>query len=307
MKLSLSRQFGNNHGYSHFMISLIDTLSRQYGVQIVQEHERSDIHFILVNGRLKKKSKNILRIDGVYYDLSRSKLNEGIKKCINKVDGVVFQSHWAKLFVTKMTGANPKTSTVIYNGSHKKSYDNALVNKYGFDKVFIACAHWRASKRPKAIIESFLQAKDSFDSKTGLFFVGEYKFPIIDKSIVYFNEVKHNDLYSLYRSSDYMCHICHLDACPNSVVEGLLFGLPVLCNNIGGTPELVGEDGIILPIDKPFNFKYIKSMNEITQVDTNMISKGMLDMSHKKWDINRPDLDISVTAKRYYDFFCELT
>lgn len=305
MKLSLDINLSGSRGLQRFGSLLLDKLRDLHGVKIVGKGQKSDIHFLIINGVRKQGSKNVVRLDGVYYDVKRLRMNDSIRSTIRKMDGVIYQSKWCKTFVETMLKVRPKCSVVIYNGADQSKFRKAKSEGHDFDKVFLACAHWRVNKRLKSIIRSFLQAREESDQNLGLFVVGEADHREISEAIRYYGVVRDDKLYGIYKSSDYMCHICHLDACPNAVVEGLSAGLPVLCNNIGGTPEIVQKDGIALELDKPFNFKAIKSMGVVgpKSVDKALLTQGMLDMTQKEWVVSRPDLDISVSARNYYEFF----
>jgi glycosyltransferase involved in cell wall biosynthesis len=50
------------------------------------------------------------------------------------------------------------------------------------------------------------------------------------------------DAPALYRSADAYLMLKHNDPCPNTVLEALACGLPVLYSDSGGVPELVGDD-----------------------------------------------------------------
>ena len=309
MKLSLDRKLNGSRGPQRFGNLLLGALRDQHGVKIVEKGKKSDIHFLIINGSRKQGAKNVVRLDGIYYDVKRLNMNNSIRGTIKKMDGVVYQSKWCQTFVETMLKIKPKCSTVIYNGTDQSKFKNPrLEEDFGFDKIFLACSHWRVNKRLKSIIRSFLQAREESDKNLGLFVVGEADHYEANDGVLYYGTVEDDRLYGIYKSADYMCHICHLDACPNVVVEGLSAGLPVLCNNIGGTPEIVGNDGIILELDKPFNFKAIKNMAVVgaKSVDNALLTQGILDMTEWDWSVSRPDLDISVSAKKYYEFFKSL-
>ncbi len=309
MRLSLDRDLSGVRGLQRFGSLLLGRLREKYGVQVVKKGQKSDIHFLIINGVRKSGAKNVVRLDGVYYDIKRLRMNDSIRSTVKKMDGVIYQSKWCKTFVETMLKVRPKCSEVIYNGTDQSKFKKVkLEEDFGFDKVFLACAHWRVNKRLKSITKSFLQAREESDMKLGLFVVGEADYYEANDGVLYYDLVRNDRLYGIYKNADYMCHICHLDACPNAVVEGLSAGLPVLCNNIGGTPEIVQKDGIVLELDKPFNFKAIKSMGAVgpKSVDTTILTQGMLDMTKREWDVSRPDLDISVSAKKYYEFFKSL-
>ena len=303
VKVSFSRDFkGQARGIQKFGALLSGHL-QNLGAKIVAKHERSDIHLAFVHGSHKQGAKTILRVDGVYYDRKRLHSNASIKKSVASLDGVVFQSKWAKTFVEGMLKVRSKKSTVIYNGTDQTVFKRQPTE---FDHVFLCCANWRVNKRLKSIVRAFEVLLKQTSKNVGLFVVGKPDFVLEHPSIRYFGQVK--NIADIYAQSDYMCHICHLDACPNSVVEGLSAGLPVLCNNIGGTPELVGSDGIILPLDQAFNFKPIERMAAVGHKIVNhaLLVKGMEEMMDRTWQVSRPDLSIEVSAKQYFDFFNEI-
>lgn len=307
MKISVARNLKGAIGWQVFLRQLLKDMSTRYSVRVVDQRSPSDIHIGIIGDKRKKRSANIWRVDGIYYDRPRIERNQSIARGIKSADGVVYQSRWSMKMVHEMLRIKGKQEVVIHNGSIPFS-NNIKINKRGYDKVWVACAHWRPNKRGEAIIDAFLCAKKKIDARVGLFFVGEYGGnPAED--VIFMGKRSRKEIGSILASSDYMVHICHIDSCPNSVVEGLLSGLPVLCNNIGGTPEIVQEDGIILPIDRPFSFKPVKSMKNVgsRSVDVELLSKGMLQMMQKKWLVHRSDLLIKFCSKKYYDFFKRIT
>lgn len=310
MKISLERSLSCQKGWANFVTSLICQLERMYDVKIVGKKDKSDIHLSVISG-FKPHCKNVLRIDGVYYDEVRRKRNKSIYNSIQTADAVVFQSNWCRTLVTRMLNIIPKKDIVIYNGvdqsSITKSKSKSMPMMNGFKKWWVCCSHWRVNKRPRAIADAFTVACDH-RSDVGMIFLGhmDESFKKKHANILYAGEVNRSDLFSYLKGGNWMCHICHIDACPNSVIEGLSCGLPVLCNNIGGTPEIVAKDGIIVPLDKEFKFKFIKESNQISSVDIDLLSSNMVKMMNLPWSVSRPDLDISVAAHKYYNLFLEL-
>lgn len=303
MKVSFSRDFkGKARGIQKFGILLSEHLQK-FGVKIVAKNEKSDIHLAFVHGSHKNGAKTILRVDGVYYDRGRLHSNVSIKRSVASLDGVIYQSKWAQAFVEGMLKVRAKKSTVVYNGTNQTVFKR---HPSEFDRAFMCCANWRVNKRLKSIVRAFITVNEQSEKNLGLFVIGKPDYVLEHPSVRYFGRVE--NIADVYAQSDYMCHICHLDACPNSVVEGLSAGLPVLCNNIGGTPELVGSDGIILDLDKQFNFKPIKKMVDVGPrvVNQTMLVEGMKDIMNREWSVSRSDLSIEVSARQYFDFFNEV-
>jgi len=112
------------------------------------------------------------------------------------------------------------------------------------------------------------------------------------------------DLASLYRLCDAMIHITYLDACPNSVVESIVAGCPVICTSEGGTSELVreGVNGLVIP-DKPYKFKPI-NLSKPPHVDTKRLAEAIGSIvGHKLQCVGN---HIEHCAEQYKKFFQEL-
>ncbi|MGQ0560250.1 MAG: glycosyltransferase family 4 protein, partial [Gemmatimonadota bacterium] len=64
----------------------------------------------------------------------------------------------------------------------------------------------------------------------------------LEDAITFTGPYTQQDAPSVYRSADAYVMTKHNDPCPNTVIEALAAGLPVVYSNTGGTPELVGDD-----------------------------------------------------------------
>ena len=55
----------------------------------------------------------------------------------------------------------------------------------------------------------------------------------------------------------------YLDPCPNTVIEAMSCGLPVLYSSSGGVPELVGKDaGVPLKVKNDYTLKFVTPSKE---------------------------------------------
>ena len=89
-------------------------LAREFtnlGHQIVFENPDAQLSFIQTN---KKLAKNILRLDGIYFNTSQDwkQLNAPIKISYDSADAIVFQSEFNKTLIEKYFGKH-KNSHVI--------------------------------------------------------------------------------------------------------------------------------------------------------------------------------------------------
>jgi len=76
---------------------------------------------------------------------------------------------------------------------------------------------------------------------------------------------------SIYQNADAYIMTKHNDPCPNTVLEALASGLPVLYSNTGGVGELVGDAGIGLDC--------VQSWDEPYAPDPLAIAQGMVDIA----------------------------
>tara|TARA_B100000614_G_scaffold262915_1_gene301227 strand:- start:44763 stop:45674 length:912 start_codon:yes stop_codon:yes gene_type:complete len=298
MRVWIDNKRGKLRGASIFMTQLEKGLT-DLGCTIT--NRRPNIALCPVYGKNPHQCKTVYRIDGMYYDTERDKMNKGIKKNIQFGDGIVFQSNFSKEMCTRMLKCQARQSAVIANGMDQSVFAG-MKKDYSGELVFVSAAHWRPNKRPGTIAHAFLES--GLDNAR-LVFIGdvEPRKQVKHAKIQYAGTKNRKDIIELYKQAHYMIHICHIDSCPNSVVEGLSAGLPVVCNNIGGTPELVGSSGIIANIEPKFDFRFLRNMKQIPKVNRAELAKQIRELTNIKEPVRRPDLDISHTAKQYKAFF----
>lgn len=286
-------------GPNMFMSRLIKCLESNHGVVFTNKKPHIALGVIFLP---QKGAKRIVRVDGCYYNKAYMSggINKAVFNAINKADGVIFQSEFSKKMCLKMLGAKPKLNTVIYNGVDQNWISNIAFNKeYADSKIFIATASWRNSKRPKSIVKSFIHANIPHSR---LLMIGKIDKKINHPAVNYLGKRSSEDIISLLKNSNALIHLCKIESCSNSIIEALSCGIPVVCNNIGGSPELVKNDGIILKCDEPFDFKFIDEKN-VDNLDVDIVADGLKKVLNKDWKISRPDLDINICAEQYYKFF----
>ena len=313
MNLLISRNLQGASGPGIFTRRLMDALVSRHGVKIVSGRSPSygNPDIVLSGIQYRDKSyrngnaKRVFRVDGCYYDRSvnnRDGKNKGITKGILKSDGVIYQSQFSKDLAASMLGVGGREnkSTIIYNGFDQSVVESTKKIDKDCEWLFMASAKWRHTKRPNSIINGFLEA-DVPDSKLIMF--GMERGPI-HKRIQYVPFINSKKLYGYYKSSDALIHMCYLDSCSNSVVEALSFGTPVICNNTGGTPEIVKNSGYIVKCDK-FDFQTVKKVGD--HIPPAWIAQSVHDCvkdNHRR--VSRPEFDLKLKAQQYYDFFLDV-
>jgi hypothetical protein len=109
-------------------------------------------------------------------------------------------------------------------------------------------------------------------------------------------------LMSYFKYATASIHLCWFDACPNSVVEAIAQKCPVICNNVGGTRELVGPSGgYVLDLDPPYDYAPI-DLYHPNPVDSNLVIAAMRDCAAKMPSIINSHVDIGPVADKYIAF-----
>ncbi|MBN2751172.1 MAG: glycosyltransferase family 4 protein [Rhodospirillaceae bacterium] len=86
----------------------------------------------------------------------------------------------------------------------------------------------------------------------------------VGKAISFTGAYTQEDAPVIYGAADAYVMTKYLDPCPNTVLEAMACGLPVLYSNSGGVPELVGPDaGIGLPVPEDWETIHIPSAEAI--------------------------------------------
>ena len=310
MKVLLEAKHTLHTGKGKFAIRLKKAL-KELGVKATFEPDspsmRGKFDIVLGFGKFLEKhdaKKKIVRLGALHIDKNEDykKLNKRKKKAIHSADGVIYQSKFSKKLCREFLGKPDCPEAVIFNGADPKEFDVEPM-KSPFKYNFLASTRvWTPQKRLCFIKEAFYRA--GIDNSC-LWVCGDTgKDGIIGKihygktkTCWHLGLVSEKKLASLYKLCNAMIHITYLDACPNSVVEALVAGCPVICTDQGGVYELV-KSGYRLFYDKQYNFKPIdlnkppKLKFEFSKIELNRV-----------WKSDSVHLHISTIAKQYLNFF----
>jgi len=274
-------------------------LSAIDGIKVIRNHrEDFDVELSIIRCLSNHGKPIILRLDGCYYDPSALYQNKEISSSIKKSKHIIFQSEFSMKMINSIIPARAKNCSIIHNGIDMNYISSIKSNPSIEPGSFVAVAKWRYNKRPMSTINGFVAS--GIDRK--LYIIGDG----IDNSLI--NRYKNvcilgsktpEETLSIMKSCQYQIHLCHIDSCPNAVVEGLACGLNVLCTNLGGTTELVKKDGIILDIDR-WNF-IPKKFSNLDKIESRIVADGIYEILKKTKRADRQDLDINLVAQKYAD------
>lgn len=301
----------NNHGGPNIFASrLKDALVERGHNFLVKEPKNPFNNISIITGIYYPKCNNILRLDGLYFDKDNpdcDRLNSPIFQCYNMFDKIVFQSSFSKKIYEAFTGVE-KDNCVIHNGVPEIFNPKVIprivderVKKY--DKVCITSASWRRHKRLEELVEAFKSPKLKH---VCLLVLGGADYDIdmeIPPNVFMLGKYPHWELPSIYASADAMLFISWLDSCPNTVVEALACGVPVMCSHNGGTPELIKGNGVVLQLEEDYNYGEQVSLYSPDKVDNRIVVDGILRVLEMPKGFERFDLDISWVSSKYEELF----
>lgn len=263
-----------------------------------------DVSYIFATGFLRPFCKNILRLDGLYFDSENTvgdsdKLNSPIFNAYQKADGIIFQSQFDRQLFKNFIKERSCPYTVIHNGIPPQFSPEGEKVDFGYKKTLICSGRWRAHKRLDSIIEGFLEYGNP---ETGLIVLGwgiEKK--VEHPNIQYAGKIPPEDLPKYLRGADAFIHLTWLDHCPNVVAEALGCGLPVLCTHNGGTKEIVKTNGIVIKCEEDYDFKKVPLYSP-PECDDRIVAKGIEKIL--QWDkpIQSDYIRMDKIAQKYMDF-----
>jgi len=301
MKIHFSNvNFSSSSGPNTFAYRLAEQLTIN-GHNIVDNKEFYDIFlcFIEPSSLPIPGCKIIHRLDGIWFKPEQFKThNKNIKWAYDNSHRVIWQSNFDRKMTQKWWGN--KLGRVIRNGinlkQNQENYPELSKIKLNHNRVFCCSANWHRQKRLKENIQFF--KKNSNKSDALIVLGNNPDFIVEDKNIYYMGNKSHDFCLQVYNMSDWFIHLAWLDHCPNVVVEALSKKCPVICTDSGGTMELVGKNGIIIPETKKYNF-------ELTDYDKPYdINIPKINLS-KKIDVKNSYLDIRLITNEYEALFKE--
>ena len=302
MKIHFSNvDFSSSSGPNTFGIRLANELTKK-GYDIVNHNDHYDIFlcFIEPASKPRKGAKFIHRLDGIWFKPEEYHThNKWIKWSYENADHVIWQSNFDKQMTLKHWGM-PKKGSIIHKGievkENKKLHPDIENIKNRFDRIFVCSASWHRQKRLK---ENILLYKSIKKENDALLILGKNPDYIeAGNNIFYLGHLPHELCLQIYSISDWLIHLAWLDHCPNVVIEAMSQGCPVICTDMGGTKEIVKENGIIISENNKYNF-------ELTDYD----SPYALNIDTAALTLDRKvvlfDLNIEKVASQYIEVFNE--
>jgi glycosyltransferase involved in cell wall biosynthesis len=264
----------------------------------------ADVSFIFSAGFIRPFCRNILRLDGLYFDSENTlgdsdKRNLPMFRAYRNADGIIFQSEFS-LMLFKHFASEPRSRhVVIPNGAPSNFSPGGEKVNYGYKKTLICSAKWSPVKRLDCIIEGFLEYGNL---DVGLVIIGEsIEKRIEHPNIKYLGKIPSEELPKYLRGGDAFIHLSWFDSCPNTVVEALACGLPVLSSHNGGTKEIIKSNGIIIQCEEDWAFQKV-AVFKPPKCHKRKVADGIEQILNWDKPINADYLKIEQIVDRYMKF-----
>ena len=214
-------------------------------------------------------------------------------------DGVVLQTNNNLSYFSETV---QKKSTIIYNPFDlKESKGIALETKK--DNIIVNVARLEKQKNHILLIKAFNEIKDEFDDyKLVIYGEGNYK----NELIQYINELKlsdrvilageHNDIINKIKSSKLFVLSSDYEGMPNSLIEAMCIGLPVISTKVSGSNELIedGKNGLLVDINN--KDELVKAMKKMLK--DNDYSNSLANNATRICEI----VDSNIVVDKWIDF-----
>jgi glycosyltransferase involved in cell wall biosynthesis len=222
----------------------------------------------------KPQLRIVQRVDGAAQDYGRGIEADAAQSRVNLLaDLTIFQSHYAKTATTRTFTVIHGDGPVIYNPVDLVQFTAARpVRARTGGRVRIANVSW-STNRAKGTwrIDGLAAAHPEVD----FVLCGRYD-GIADRSnIQQFGHLDRARLADVLRSCDLFLDLTEHEACPNVVLEALASGLPILHNNSGAVPELVGGCGVPLTVDMAEGLGSLLERREVLAVAARARAEAM--------------------------------
>jgi glycosyltransferase involved in cell wall biosynthesis len=291
--------FSSDSGPNHFANKLIKYMSIR-GVSFSPTNTfTKKLTFIQTLGH-RPDLDMFLRLDGIYFNsgFDCERMNNNIRRSYEKAKGVIFQTEFNRELVFKWFGERENT-TVINNGADTlliKNFtpvESIVLKTKRYNKIWSCAASWHSFKRLRENIHHFLDHSGPDDC---LIVAGDNPdYVIEDPRVLYVGNLSIEELYTVYRVSDYFIHLAYLDHCPNVVIDARAFGCRIICSSSGGTKEIAGEDAIIIK-EPEWDYSYLEDPNPPTLIRDDIGG-----------NIYKSELSMVQTAKKYHNFLRSTT
>lgn len=253
--------------------------------------------------RWEPAETKLLRLDGLYldapWDSESQRRNFILRRNYLAADDIVFQSNYSRLQYESWFGQR-SNCRVIHNGISFDSIPHGL--RRSADLV-CASAEWRPNKRLVDTIRVFRHPRLAKAARLRI--MGHIpkseaiRIGSLPDNVEIVGLKPEDQVLRECSTASAFVHFAWLDWCPNSVVEALACGAPVVCTSSGGTKELVGSDGLIVDVGDDVQPGRPVMHRIPPPLPIGDMAEAVLRLLENPRPVSRPDLNLSTVSRQY--------
>ena len=215
----------------------------------------------------------VLNQDGVYYPAWYSgsciEKNQVLASLHALARFVVFQSRYCEASSRQWVSSAAKPHSILYNGVDGEKFTPRQPPLPLAPFRLLACSYFNASNRYvlEALFKILSDARQR-NPKIELLIAGKVEGgapPRWPEGVTYLGSYTQDNAPQIYQKAHVLLHLKYMDPCPSAVLEAMACGLPVIYSQSGGTPELVGDAGIGLPVPSDYEKIHMPETSEAVQ------------------------------------------
>ncbi|MCW8914461.1 MAG: glycosyltransferase family 4 protein [Magnetovibrio sp.] len=254
-----------------------------------------------------------------WYDGDWEGQNRRMARTFHQADYVFYQSEFCKLSAEKYLGVRKGASEILYNAvdtqfyrpasdSNERSRHGAYcflltgkIDDHMYYRVESSIRGLAAAKDLNAeLIVAGWMAENATTQAESL----ARELGVIDR-VKFTGRYTQEEAPEIYQSADVYIMMKHNDPCPNTVLEALACGLPVLYSDTGGVSELVGDAGIGLDCEQGWGAPEVPKAGVIGQGMVDIVTQlETLSANARKRAVER--FDICHWERRHGEIFAQL-
>ncbi len=200
-------------------------------------------------GLLSKRGpkKIVFRVDGIrqIYAQQSTKADKILINNLYLADSVVFQSRFSKECFDHLRIPYPESNHIILNGTNTDIFYPAWEFPDFRQGTVLISNSWSTNlKKGFEVIARFSELEG-----VTVLHIGRWPEGISTKAVKLLGLMGENQIAQILRKGHFFLFPSEDEACPNTVVEALASGVPVLYDDSGGTPEICrhGLFGMAIP------------------------------------------------------------
>ena len=276
--------------------------------------------------------KTVLRVDGFSYPnlynncqynelenrelrtltLTRIRTNYHIQAGLSLADWVVYQSEFSMEMSAKWLFNRIDAISIIPNGVDTNLF-RPIGNDIDGENIISIHGNLHDVDIIRCAFKIFCKLKEQYNQRR-FRLIGRMtdtvsqevsllckKNEVLGSSLEVVGPVSAAELSKLLPEASLSLHLTSADSCPNSVLESLACGVPVVCQAYGGQSELVGDAGVVVDSGKEYDYS-----DKVVQLVVDAVRLVLADLrTYKRRARERAVVEFSTEsmAARYGEVF----